>query len=396
MPSKEKSNLPPEIENFFDACQKGRRPKIAATMKKLGKKRTTELLRALPWDSDAGTKLLEKLGKKRGTLKTAVGKIRKQQLPPSTLLKKCFDSVDCWRYMRELIILCRCCCCCCCWPPLPWWKCCCGIRVYPKDGNPESYVRATSLLFEGDVEVAQNPGDSHCANINITAGPGGDVHWDDILDKPATFPPAAHDHDADYAAMGHNHDGTYSPVGHDHAGQFAPADHDHDADYAAIGHNHDGTYSPVGHDHAGQFAPADHNHDGTYSPVGHNHDGQYAQEFHHHDDRYYNQGEVDTRLDAKANQFDMKTGSATGTTETLGPDQGTIRVDFPSSFTNAPIVFATVALRADNSGMSTGAILFPELTVDADGFRVKVYTNKGGGVMTGAGIDVNYLAIEKS
>lgn len=61
-------------------------------------------------------------------------------------------------------------------------------------------------------------------------GGGGDVtvDWADIQGKPATFPPATHDHDDSYAAVDHNHDGVYQP-----AGSYAAANHNHDGTYAA-------------------------------------------------------------------------------------------------------------------------------------------------------------------
>ena len=71
--------------------------------------------------------------------------------------------------------------------------------------------------------------------IPIPYSSTGSVSWENIVDKPAEFPPADHNHDGDYAPISHNHDADYAPIGHNH-----------DADYAPIDHNHDGDYQPVG------------------------------------------------------------------------------------------------------------------------------------------------------
>lgn len=52
---------------------------------------------------------------------------------------------------------------------------------------------------------------------------GGAADWDTITNKPATFPPDTHNHDAAYAAAGHVHDAAYSALGHAHAGVYEPA-----------------------------------------------------------------------------------------------------------------------------------------------------------------------------
>ena len=38
-------------------------------------------------------------------------------------------------------------------------------------------------------------------------GGGGTTSWNDITNKPSTFPPSSHSHS--YASTSHNHDGTY-------------------------------------------------------------------------------------------------------------------------------------------------------------------------------------------
>ena len=52
---------------------------------------------------------------------------------------------------------------------------------------------------------------------------GGSVEWDAVQNKPATFPPSAHSHDATYAGIGHDHDAVYSALGHNHSGVYEPA-----------------------------------------------------------------------------------------------------------------------------------------------------------------------------
>ena len=64
---------------------------------------------------------------------------------------------------------------------------------------------------EGEInDLIQNGGGSG-------GGSGGPVGWNEITGKPSTYPPSAHDHDADYAPINHDHDADYAPIGHDHA-----------------------------------------------------------------------------------------------------------------------------------------------------------------------------------
>ena len=118
--------------------------------------------------------------------------------------------------------------------------------------------------------------------------PHGPTAWADVTGKPATFAPSAHGHD--YASITHNHDelyeaagaladheanfphggvadwaditnkpATFPPATHDHAGLYAVLVHNHDAAYSALAHNHDASYSAIGHNHAGAYEPANSN-----------------------------------------------------------------------------------------------------------------------------------------
>ena len=43
----------------------------------------------------------------------------------------------------------------------------------------------------------------------VVTGDGGPITWNDVENKPSTFPPDAHDHNANYADINHNHDSSY-------------------------------------------------------------------------------------------------------------------------------------------------------------------------------------------
>lgn len=62
--------------------------------------------------------------------------------------------------------------------------------------------------------------------------------WATLTGKPSTFPPEAHNHDADYSAIDHNHDSDYAALSHNHDSSYASISHNHDASYAAAGHTH--------------------------------------------------------------------------------------------------------------------------------------------------------------
>lgn len=51
---------------------------------------------------------------------------------------------------------------------------------------------------------------------------GGSVDWDDVQNKPSTFTPSTHNHDAAYADVDHNHSGVYATASHTHSG-YSPA-----------------------------------------------------------------------------------------------------------------------------------------------------------------------------
>jgi hypothetical protein len=81
----------------------------------------------------------------------------------------------------------------------------------------------------GEGEISLNLADGKI----FSKGPDGVVvqmaaaaSWNDLLNKPSTFPPNPHDHDAQYAQLVHNHDATYAPIAHTHSS------------YALINHTH--------------------------------------------------------------------------------------------------------------------------------------------------------------
>lgn len=93
------------------------------------------------------------------------------------------------------------------------------------------------------------------------------IAWEDVENKPETFPPEQHEHD--YAATEHTHE--YAPVNHehnyaakDHTHNYAPADHGHN--YAPAEHTHD--YAATNHTHKPEAigaAPSSHTH--NYVPA---------------------------------------------------------------------------------------------------------------------------------
>lgn len=92
----------------------------------------------------------------------------------------------------------------------------------------------------------------------------GDVYWDNILDRPVTFPPSPHDHD--YSTV-------YAPYSHSHDTLYAPLSHNHDLAYSSLSHNHDNRYSLLNHEHDYSlvYAAYSHNHSGVYAPTAHVH-----------------------------------------------------------------------------------------------------------------------------
>jgi len=114
------------------------------------------------------------------------------------------------------------------------------------------------LWFAEDTKILYRDNGTTWDTIGIT-------EWEDIISKPDTFPPEAHDivdHDTDAtgtqlnALVGggeitlHSHAGGGGMEQHGneyHYPDFSEAIHDHDAEYSDIGHNHDGTYeTPAG------------------------------------------------------------------------------------------------------------------------------------------------------
>ena len=60
----------------------------------------------------------------------------------------------------------------------------------------------------GTADIASSATNASSAEYAATAGSVDSVGWDDIDDKPETYPPSAHTHDQ-YSTTAHNHDGIY-------------------------------------------------------------------------------------------------------------------------------------------------------------------------------------------
>jgi hypothetical protein len=104
------------------------------------------------------------------------------------------------------------------------------------------YVPLSKLIGGRDEELAEHPSDSHAPPEGWGAGSGA-AAWDDITDKPATFPPSAHNHDAAYVNVNDvrlTDARTPTPHAHDwdsvtgKPATFAPSAHNHDATYQAL------------------------------------------------------------------------------------------------------------------------------------------------------------------
>jgi hypothetical protein len=101
-----------------------------------------------------------------------------------------------------------------------------GQPLPPAPDAPDVFLIVTSDgTFEGEALIRSDWIVSDGVTwIPIPYSSSGSLSWDNIVDKPAEFPPASHNHD----------------------GEYAPVDHNHDADYAPIDHNHDADYQPIG------------------------------------------------------------------------------------------------------------------------------------------------------
>lgn len=134
--------------------------------------------------------------------------------------------------------------------------------------------------------------------------PADVVEWPDVQNKPSTFPPSTHNHDASYSALGHDHAGTYEAANANIQAHIASTSNPHTVTKAQVGlgnvdntsdankpvssaqqtaldgkaatsHNHDGSYSALTHNHDANYSALGHNHDASYSALGHNHAGVY-------------------------------------------------------------------------------------------------------------------------
>lgn len=89
--------------------------------------------------------------------------------------------------------------------------------------------------------------------------PGASPEWDDVQNKPSTFPPSAHDHDGSYSALGHNHSGTYEPANANiqaHVGSaHAPSDAQKNSDITKAEIEAVLTGVIASHSHAGATPP---------------------------------------------------------------------------------------------------------------------------------------------
>lgn len=140
-----------------------------------------------------------------------------------------------------------------------------NTRVYPPN----------SLLIETDTgAIKRGDGVNTYADlVLIGAGTGTGTAWEDIADKPASFPPVAHDHAvadiSDWPA-------TFEPSAHDHTIAQVNSLQTALDGKSAEGHSHawtsitgkPSTFAPSTHDHAvadisdwpASFPPASHDH----------------------------------------------------------------------------------------------------------------------------------------
>ena len=132
---------------------------------------------------------------------------------------------------------------------LPLVRLWCGTPTMPKISELDSgTVQATD-------ELPVNQGG---ANKKVTAGAVSDLKtWDNLASKPATFPPATHNHDASYSAIGHDHDSDYAALVHSHAyGDLTDLPTLGDAAALDVGTTA-GTVAAGDHTHAGGGDPLD-------------------------------------------------------------------------------------------------------------------------------------------
>jgi hypothetical protein len=194
--------IPDEIKAFFKTAETG-------TIKEFGRKFELlsrspeifcELLEGLDWSSDAGTDLLKCSKDKKGGCESTLQRIISgewRNWDPAKLHRIikdffakccCEDDILCRFRILVCCLWCFCCCCDCCWPPRIFCYPC-RILVFPKDGNADSYVKASRIRFEG-ANVTQHPDRFYEAVVTITGG--GSVTWDTLPGKPSTFTPASH------------------------------------------------------------------------------------------------------------------------------------------------------------------------------------------------------------
>jgi len=81
-------------------------------------------------------------------------------------------------------------------------------------------------------------------------------------------------------------------------------------------------------------------------------------------------------------------------TGAAGPNAGKFSIEFDSTFTHPPIVYTIVILRSDSSGYENGSVLIPDFTVTIEGFSGFIYNVQGGDLMSAAGVDITYFALQ--
>ena len=77
-----------------------------------------------------------------------------------------------------------------------------------------------------------------------------------------------------------------------------------------------------------------------------------------------------------------------------GPNAGTFAIQFDSTFTRPPTVYAIVNLRSDSGGLERGSSLVAEFSVTSEGFAGLIYNVQGGYLMSAAGVDIIYFALQ--
>ncbi len=177
-------------------------------------------------------------------------------------------------------------------------------------------------------DVSHNHDDRYYTEIELsTSGAGGQVHWDNVINKPNTYPPAIHTHSLN-DVIDHNkaaHDAlniNADTVDGQHASAFAQAVHTHTPGEVGLGNvTNDAQLKRAGNDFtsftekttpanndivlaedsAASYAKKKITLGNIYLWIKSELDSIYAALNHNHDERYYTETETNTLLEGKSN-----------------------------------------------------------------------------------------------